>query len=128
MVVDDVGTLTPTHTYISSGMYGSYNVGLRVTTVNGDQEIGWLTVTVRNVAPTATVTHNGPVNEGSLVQVTIADVTDPDPDEFTYWADWENTGEFYLVTEYSTRPNGEILLEHTYDDNHEEGLHTAVIR
>ena len=58
-------------------------------------------VTVSNVAPTATFNHNGPVNEGSDINLSLTDVVDPgSADTFEYrfscdggttWTAWSST-------------------------------------
>ena len=52
------GTLTPSHTYADNGRY---TVTLTVTDANNAVGTDTAVVTVSNVAPTATVSNNGPV-------------------------------------------------------------------
>ena len=81
---------TPSHIWIQDG---TYPVGLKVTDSQGGIGTATVMVTVNNVAPTATASNNGPVNEGSPVTIT-ADQTDPGTETFEYRFDCENDGSF----------------------------------
>jgi PKD repeat protein len=62
------------HTYDDSG---SYTVTVTVTDKDGDPGTATFQVSVGNVAPTATFSNNGPVNEGSPVTVSFSAPHDP---------------------------------------------------
>ncbi|MFN9721118.1 MAG: LamG-like jellyroll fold domain-containing protein, partial [Planctomycetota bacterium] len=71
-----------------------------------------LTTLVCNVAPTATLTNNGPKNEGSPVTVSFTNQSDPGTlDTFTYSFDWNNDGIYDIVDQ--TSPSA----SHTWPDN-----------
>ncbi len=55
----------------------SYNVKVRVSDNHGNNTIATATVNVINVAPTATLGNNGPVNEGSPVTLSFTNPFDP---------------------------------------------------
>jgi hypothetical protein len=82
------------------------NAGL-MTTVRGrikDKDGGFTdyttAVVVRNAPPTATLTSNGPVNEGSAATVTFKNATDPSAGDvsagFRYAYDLDNDGTFEI--------------------------------
>ena len=84
------------------------------------------TLEVKNAVGTIQIAARGAVL-GRCDKCTLW-ITDPDPsDTFTYWADWDNTGEFDEVTAdaYTTNPDGSVSFNHAYDDN---GTYTPVIR
>ncbi len=58
---------------------GTYTVRGKVTDKDGAFTVYTATVTVRNVAPTATPTQDGPVAEGGLVAVRLTGPADPSP-------------------------------------------------
>lgn len=68
------GTLTPMHVYADNGVY---TVTLTVTDSNGGTGYDTLSVTVNNVAPTATFAATGPINEGSSSTLSLVNPSDP---------------------------------------------------
>jgi hypothetical protein len=62
------------HTYDDNGVY---TVTVQVTDKNGASDSKTFTVTVANVAPTATFSNTGPVNEGSSFTLSLTDPHDP---------------------------------------------------
>src|SRR5207302_537146 len=62
------------HTYADSG---SYTVTVKVTDKDAGAGQATFSVTVANVAPTATLSNNGPVNEGSPATISFSDQSDP---------------------------------------------------
>ncbi|MBC7249991.1 MAG: DUF11 domain-containing protein [Anaerolineae bacterium] len=76
------------------------------------------TVTVNNVAPTASASNDGPVAEGSLVTVT-ASQTDPGADTFTYSFDWTDDGSWDIVNQAG------VTATHVYTD---DGDYTVRVR
>jgi PKD repeat protein len=89
------GVLGGSHTYADDGVY---TVTVTVLDDFGDSDTQSFGVTVENVAPHATLSNSGPVNEGSNAQVTFSGQTDPGtPDTaagFRYAYDFNNDGIF----------------------------------
>ena len=54
-----------------------YTITVTVTDKDGASDSATMEYVVRNVAPTATLTHNGPVDEGSPIVLTLTDIIDP---------------------------------------------------
>ncbi|MFC1516467.1 Ig-like domain-containing protein, partial [Thermodesulfobacteriota bacterium] len=92
------GTVDASHVYADSGIY---NVTVTVTDDDGATTSDSLLVTVNNVAPTGTLTNNGPVNEGSPATVTFGGQSDPSGADtaagFIYSYDFDNDGTFDVV-------------------------------
>ncbi|PVX23992.1 MAG: hypothetical protein CW691_08925 [Candidatus Bathyarchaeum sp.] len=105
---DTIGTLSPTHVYYNEG---TYIVTLTVTDDDGGIGTDTLAVTVLNVAPTATLSNNGPVEEGSPVTVSFIDQYDPGSDVFTYSFDWNNDGAYDIVDQTAA------VAQYTWYDN-----------
>jgi protocatechuate 3,4-dioxygenase beta subunit len=75
---------------------GLRTIRVRVTDSNGAPVTGTTTVTVNNVAPTiVSLTNSGPINEGSVVTITLT-ATDPGGlnDPLTYAFDCNNDGNY----------------------------------
>jgi len=75
------------------GDNGTYTVTVKVTDKDGASGTKAYKVTVNNVAPTATFSNNGPVDEGSSFGVSLTDPHDVPADEaagFTYRFDCGN--------------------------------------
>ena len=68
------GAVTGSHAYADSGIY---TVTVTVTDDAGAVARDTLRITVNNVDPVAVLSNDGPINEGSEVLVSVADVTDP---------------------------------------------------
>jgi len=81
------GSIVQPHTYLEDG---SYEVTLTVTDDGGATDTATMTITVGNVAPTATLTNDGPKAEGDAVTVTFIDPQDPGNDPLTYSFDWDS--------------------------------------
>jgi PKD repeat protein len=108
------GTLTPTHTYADNG---SYTVTLTVTDANNQTATDTAAVTVSNVAPTATVSNNGPVNTNTNVSINFANQADVSSADvaagFRYSFDFDNNGTWEVTdsttasatTQYATAGN-----------------------
>src|SRR5207302_6939857 len=62
------------HTYDDNG---SYTVTVKVTDKDGGSDSKTFKVDVANVAPTATLSNDGPVNEGSPVHLYLTSPSDP---------------------------------------------------
>src|SRR5207253_4649480 len=56
---------------------GTYTVKGRIIDKDGGYNEYTTTVTVKNVAPTATLSNNGPVYEGSPATISFSDQSDP---------------------------------------------------
>jgi len=70
------GTLaSQSHTYADNG---TYTVTVKVTDKDGaDSNVASFQVTVSNVAPTASLANNGPINEGGSATVSFSGQSDP---------------------------------------------------
>src|SRR5205807_4306344 len=62
------------HTYDDNG---SYTVTVKVTDKDGGSGNASFTATVANIAPTATLANDGPVNEGSAATISFSNQHDP---------------------------------------------------
>ena len=70
------GTITAqSHTYADGP--NDYTITVMVTDKDGDSDSKTFSVHVNNVAPTATLANNGPVNEGSPATVSFSNQFDP---------------------------------------------------
>jgi len=58
---------------------GTYVVSLQATDKDGSQGTDSKTIAIINVAPTASLSNNGPVGEGSAVTVSLSGANDPSP-------------------------------------------------
>jgi PKD repeat protein len=89
------GALGGTHVYADNGVY---TVTVTILDDDGGSDTQSFTVTVGNVAPTATLANDGPVNEGSTAQVTFSNAQDPGTVDsnaaFRYAYDFDNDGTF----------------------------------
>ena len=89
------GTLGATHTYQDNGVF---TVTVTVTDDDGGFDTKLFLVTVGSVAPTAVLSNNGPVNEGSTATVSFSGQFDPSPTDtaagFRYAYDLDNDGTF----------------------------------
>jgi parallel beta-helix repeat protein len=87
------GTLTPNHTFADNG---SYTVTLTVTDGNNQTGSDTAVVTVNNVAPTATVSNNGPVDVNASVMISFANQNDVSSADraagYKYSYDFNNDG------------------------------------
>jgi PKD repeat protein len=90
------GVLTGTHIYADDGTYI-----VKVTVSDDDKgtsDVEIFTVAVNDVAPTALLANNGPINEGSSGLVTFSNQFDPSPVDtaagFHYAYDLNNNGTF----------------------------------
>jgi hypothetical protein len=68
---------SPTFSAGSADGPSSRTVALRVTDNEGASSIGTAALTLTNTPPTATLSNNGPVNEGSAVTISFANPSDP---------------------------------------------------
>src|SRR5205085_4017566 len=79
---------------------GTYAVSLTVTDKDGGVSEDAETITVVNVAPTGSVSNDGPVGEGSTATVSFGNVSDPSSVDtatgFTYSYDFDNDGTFEI--------------------------------
>jgi PKD repeat protein len=77
---------------------GAYTVRARVIDKDGEFTDYMSNIDVLNVAPTATLANDGPVNEGSPAEVTFSDQFDPSSADtqagFRYAYDFDNDGSF----------------------------------
>ncbi|MEX2091159.1 MAG: PKD domain-containing protein, partial [Pirellulales bacterium] len=89
------GALGGTHTYTNDGVY---EVIVSVTDDDGGNDTQSFFVTVGNVAPTATLSNDGPVDEGASATVSFSGQFDPSIDDtaagFRYAYDLDNNGTF----------------------------------
>jgi PKD repeat protein len=101
-------------TFSLSNLYeqdGSYTVTVKVSdNVGYGQDT--FTVTVNNVAPTATFSNDGPKDEGSAVTASFTGQADPGTmDTFTYSFDWDNDGN------YEIEDQAEASSQYTWTDD-----------
>jgi hypothetical protein len=112
--------LNPDYTFGLSHLYeenGVYTVVVTIVKDSGASASDSAMVTVNNVPPTATLTNNGPKDEGSPVIIAFTNQYDPGVlDTFTYSFDWNNDG----VYEISNQPSASMT--HTWYD---EGMYTV---
>jgi PKD repeat protein len=89
------GALGGTHTYADNGIY---TVTVSVVDNSSGSDTEMFTVTVGNVAPTATLNNSGPVSEGSTASVFFTGQKDPSTIDtaagFRYAYDLNNDGTF----------------------------------
>jgi hypothetical protein len=88
---------------------GTVEVRGQVDDDDGASDVYSDSVTVNNVAPAATITNNGPVNEGSNINLSLTDVVDPgsaDTHEYRFscdggstWTDWSSTASHSCSTD-----------------------------
>ncbi len=87
------GSFDGSHTYTDNGVY---TVTVTVNDDNGGSDVQTLLVTVDNVAPTASLANDGPVDEGSTATVSFSGQFDPSSDDtadgFRYAFDFDNDG------------------------------------
>lgn len=114
------GALGGTHAYADQG---TYTVTAEVMDINGGTDTDTFQVLVGQVAPTATLSNNGPVNEGSQATVTFSNQLDPSSADtsagFHYAYDLNNDGTFDVgdgtyagsVTSTSQNESASILGE-----------------
>jgi hypothetical protein len=115
---------------------GTRSVKGQVRDDDGDvSEVYSDSVTVNNVAPSATFNNNGPVDEGSDIELSLTDVVDPgtaDTHEFrfscdggTTWTDWSSTASHSC----STNDNGNVEVRGQVrdDDGGESAVYSASV-
>jgi hypothetical protein len=109
-VVDEAAlTISGSHVYADDGVY---TVTVTVDDGQGHTASDSLQVTVSNVAPTATLTNDGPKGEAVAVTVAFTGVHDAGTaDTFTYSFDWDNDGTFEVVDQSTGS------AQHTWPDN-----------
>ena len=96
---------------------GQVTVRLEVTDLQGESSISTAVITIQNVAPTATLTNNGPVNEGSPVLVAFSGTFDPGAADVAAGLHFSYaTSEAALATAYATATDGNSKAM-TFDDN-----------
>ncbi|MFN0127301.1 MAG: Ig-like domain-containing protein [Verrucomicrobiales bacterium] len=125
---DSTGGAFNTHTYEDNG---TYTVRSLIWDLNTGFYLGdtTTTVTIENVAPTAAVTNNGPVDVNYPVKITVNNQFDPSSvdtqDRFTYLYDWDGDGTFdQTVTDPSVGAHA-FNQPHTYDKS---GTYTVTVR
>src|SRR5262249_51076838 len=106
------GTLAPSHTYADNG---TYTATLTVTDSSGQSASDSAVVTVKNVAPTAGMTDDNPVAEGSVVHISFVNQADPSSVDanagFKYSYDFNNDGVWDLVNV------PDATVSYTFTDN-----------
>lgn len=109
-LVDEAAkTIRGEHAYADDGIY---TVTITIRDQYGQTNSDTLQVTVQNVAPTATLSNDGPQPEGSPVIVSFSDVVEPGTvDSLFYSFDWDNDGVYDIVDQE------EASAQHTWPDN-----------
>lgn len=96
--VVDSGQPSAQHTFDDNE---TYTVAGRIADKDGGFTDYTTEVAVSNVAPSATLTNNGPVSEGSPATVSFSGQSDPSAADtaagFRYSYDWNNDGTFDIV-------------------------------
>ena len=94
----------PTPTFDAANLDGPDSVEISLRVIDDDgatSEIAAATVTIDNVAPTAALANDGPVNEGQSATVSFNSQFDPSTADttagFTYSYDFGNTGSFDIT-------------------------------
>jgi methionine-rich copper-binding protein CopC len=115
---------THPHTYVNSGQY---TVTITLTDDDGGSSTLTKSVTVNNVAPTATFASGGAVTTGSPASVSFSNISDPSPGDvsagFVYAYDFDNDGTFEEVsdepsaTHVFTRPGTYTVKGRITDQN-----------
>ncbi len=110
----DAGEDANSHTWDDQG---AHIIAVQADDGDGGSVTATTTITVINVAPTIThLSNNSPVNENSLVIVTVS-ATDPGDDTVSYAYDWNEDGDFDDA--------GENYNFHTWGD---DGIHAIAVR
>lgn len=92
------GSAVTNHTYADNG---NYVVAVRVTDIDGSQDIATINVVVLNVAPNVTIGGPYVVNESFNITFT-ANATDPGNDTITYEWDFDYDGFTFTVDNTTT--------------------------
>ena len=115
---------TGSTTIFSKPDNGAYQVGLKVTDNDGATDTDSTTVTVSNVAPTADLSNDGPLDEGGTATISFTDQYDPGTlDTFTYSFDWDNDGTYEIIDQtdssatHSWCDNGDYPVKGKIKDN-----------
>jgi len=99
----DSGQPSAQHTFDDNG---TYTVAGRIADKDGGSTDYTTSVVLNNVAPTATLSNNGPVSEGSPVTVSFSGQADASPTDaaagFRASYDWNNDGVFDIVDSSSS--------------------------
>ena len=121
LVLDPAKTFTLNHVYADNG---SYTVTVCVSDDDGAEGCDYLTVTVENVAPTATA--NGNVIDENDQATVSGTITDPGiQDSFTVMIDWgEGTPETFAYPAGTTSYN----KQHQYLDDNPTGTSSDVYK
>ncbi len=77
---------------------GTYRVTLTATSGLNNSATAEVVLTVTNVVPTATISNNGPVDEGSTVTVSLSEGHDPSPVD-------QNSLHYFFSTDATARNN-----------------------
>jgi hypothetical protein len=79
--------------------YDNHSGSVAVEVFDGlEVDTATTTVTVNNVAPTADLINDGPMDEGSPATVSFVNIVDPGTlDTFVYSFDWDNDGTYEIV-------------------------------
>ena len=102
-------TIAGGHAYADNGVYV---VTVEVSDGAGHTASDSLSVTVANVAPTASLGNDGPKDEASAVTVSFTNVVDPSSeDTLTYSFDWDNDGNYEIVDQT------EASAQHTWPND-----------
>ena len=112
-IVDQVDA-SAQYTWFDNGLY---TVKAKIKDKDGGYNEYTTVVTVDNVPPTAALSNNGPVHEGSPATITVSNQYDPGiSDTFTYSFDWNNDGIYEIVDQIGAS------AQYTWFDN---GLYTV---
>jgi PKD repeat protein len=117
---------TVQHTY---GDDGAYEVTLTVTDAEDVSSTATTMATVANLAPTAVLVHNGPVTEGSAIQLTLTNASDVAADLAAGLTFEFDCGAGYGVASWCpTSDNGDVTVRgKVIDKDGGESEYTATV-
>jgi hypothetical protein len=128
------GNISRNHTYLDDDADDAYTITVTLTDSDGAEGSNSRSVTVKNVAPTASATNNGPINEGGSATITASQTDPGTADTFTYAFDCDNDGTFgaYQASDQTSCSFGadgsyDVGVKVKDDDGGEDEASTTVV-
>ncbi len=112
--------LNPDKTFNLSHLYndnGTFTVTVTVRDSNNGSGSSSFTVTANNVAPTATLSNNGPINEGGSVTVSFSGATDPSSADLAAGLHYSFALDPTALAPYYSATGPTASATFTFDDN-----------